>query len=194
MILKPLHIDSSWTLFLDRDGVINKKLPGDYVKSWDEFEFIEGVPDAVATLTGLFGKIFVATNQQGIGKGIMTELELDKVHDRMMEEIRYAGGKIDKIYYSPYREEEKSVFRKPNVGMARKAKIDFPEIEMNKSIMVGDSMSDLEFGKNSGMVTVLISDDKELPDDVASLADFILPNLRTFADEVKGSVQEGQNF
>ncbi len=187
MILKHLHIDSTWSLFLDRDGVINKKLPGDYVKSWDEFEFLDGVPDAIATLTGLFGKIFVATNQQGIGKGIMTELELDNIHDRMMDEIRYAGGKIDKIYYSPYREEEKSVFRKPNVGMARKAKIDFPEIEMNKSIMVGDSKSDLEFGKNSGMVTVLLTENNELPDDVASLADFILTNLRTFADEVSES-------
>jgi histidinol-phosphate phosphatase family protein len=184
MILKDLHIDASWSLFLDRDGVINKKLPGDYVKNWDEFEFLEGVTDAVARLTELFGKIFVATNQQGIGKGIMTEMDLDKVHDQMMHEIRYAGGRIDKVYHSPYREDEKSVFRKPNVGMARKAKIDFPEIELNKSIMVGDSRSDLEFGKNSGMVTVLISDQKKPPEDMASLADFVFPNLHTFADEV----------
>lgn len=187
MNLKHLDIDASWSLFLDRDGVINKKLPGDYVKNWGEFEFLPGVPEAIEQLTGIFGKLFVATNQQGIGKGIMTETELDILHDQMMDEVRYAGGKIDKIYYSPYREEEKSVFRKPNIGMARKAKIDFPVIEFSKSIMVGDSLSDMEFGKNAGMITVFISVDSKIPEAVDPIADFIFPDLRSFANAVAGS-------
>lgn len=182
-----MHIDKSWSLFLDRDGVINRKLPGDYVKNWDEFEFIPGVPEAVRKCTTVFGKVFVVTNQQGIGKGIMTEIELDRLHDQMMDEIRYAGGKINKIYYSPYREEEKSVFRKPNIGMARKAKIDFPEIEFNKSVMVGDSESDMQFGKNAGMLTVFIHPEQNIPEQVKPFVDFVFKDLDTFAGELTGT-------
>ncbi len=182
MTLMNLHIDKSWALFLDRDGVINKKLPGDYVKNWEEFEFLEGVPEALQSFNAIFGKIFVVTNQQGIGKGIMTESELERLHDRMLEEIRYSGGRIHKIYHSPYREEEKSVFRKPGIGMARKAKIDFPEIDFKRSIMVGDSPSDMQFGKNAGMVTVLIHPTPEIPGELETLVDHVFPSLKAVAE------------
>ena len=181
MTLRHLHIDASWSLFLDRDGVINKKLPDDYVKKWGEFEFLEGVPEAIGKCTEIFGKIFIATNQQGIGKGIMTERDLDMLHNQMIEEIMYAGGKINKIYYSPYRQNEKSVFRKPNIGMARKAKIDFPDIEFAKSLMVGDSESDMQFGKNAGMYTVYICPVKELTEEIKPFVDFIYPSLKAFS-------------
>lgn len=181
MTLPNLHIDSSWSLFLDRDGVINEKLPGDYVKHWDEFEFLAGVPKAIQSCTAVFGKLFIVTNQQGIGKGLMSEHDLDNLHDQMMNEIACAGGKINKIYYSPYREDEKSVFRKPNIGMARKAKIDFPMIEFNKSIMVGDSESDMHFGKNAGMYTVFIQPEKQIPAGIRAVVDFVYPNLNSFA-------------
>lgn len=184
MSLKNLGIDESWSLFLDRDGVINKKLPEDYVKNWNEFTFLDKVPETISSLTKVFGKIFIVTNQQGIGKGIMTERDLDQIHDRMMEEIRYAGGKINKIYYSPYRVEEKSVFRKPNVGMARKAKIDFPEIDFDKSIMAGDSITDMEFGKNAGMITVFISEDKETRSQHRDLIDYFYPDLQTLTKDI----------
>jgi len=189
MTLRHLHIDISWSLFLDRDGVINKKLPDDYVKNWDEFEFLEGVPEAIGKCAERFGKIFIATNQQGIGKGIMTDRDLDILHNQMVEEIRYAGGRINKIYYSPYRQDEKSVFRKPNVGMARKAKIDFPDIEFSKSIMVGDSESDMQFGKNAGMYTVIIYPESELPEAIKPLADFIYPSLSAFSIDLLNTIQ-----
>ncbi|MCA0430588.1 MAG: HAD-IIIA family hydrolase [Bacteroidetes bacterium] len=156
MNLKTLNINTSWTLFLDRDGVINKKLENDYVKHWIEFEFNDKVTDALKLLAPLFNKIVVVTNQQGIGKGIYKHEDLELIHKNMLYEINYLGGRIDKVYYSPYLEKEQHPTRKPGIGMALQAKNDFSEIEFNKSIMVGDSISDMQFGKNAGMQTVFI--------------------------------------
>ena len=72
MNLQDLKIDRGWTLFLDRDGVINRRIVDDYVKSWDQFKFLPGVPDAIKRLAGVFGRIIVVSNQQGIGIGLMT--------------------------------------------------------------------------------------------------------------------------
>jgi D-glycero-D-manno-heptose 1,7-bisphosphate phosphatase len=184
MTLKNLHIDNTWSLFLDRDGVINKKLPDDYVKKWDEFEFLPGVLDALPILDKLFGKIFIVTNQQGIGKGLMTEVDLTKIHDQMIYEMILKGGRVNKIYHSPYKQEEKSVFRKPNIGMAKKAKIDFPVIDFQKSIMVGDSDSDMQFGKNAGMYTFFISKDKAKIEEYKEWIDFTFPDLKTMANKL----------
>ena len=158
MTLKNLNIDKSWTLFLDRDGVINKKLENDYVKHWVEFEFIEGSIDALKYLAGIFGKIVVVTNQQGIGKRIYRIEDLELIHKNMLYEIAYHGGKIDKVYFSPHLHSENHPTRKPGIGMALNAKQDFPDIDFSKSIIVGDSMSDMEFGRNAGMKTIFISD------------------------------------
>jgi histidinol-phosphate phosphatase family protein len=182
MTLKSLNIDATWSLFLDRDGVINKRLEDDYVKKWREFEFLPGVLEAMRIFSGVFGKIFVVTNQQGIGKGFMTEADLEIIHDEMMLEIKNNGGRINKIYHSPYRAEEHSVFRKPNIGLARKAKIDFPEINFNKSIMAGDSETDMHFGRNAGMVTAMISLDKELKKEIPQMIDFTFASLKSFAE------------
>lgn len=186
MTLKDLNIDKSWSLFLDRDGVINRRIPGDYVKKWDTFEFLPKVLQSINTFTEIFGHIFVVTNQQGIGKGLMTETELGIIHDKMTAEVRFEGGLINKVYHSPYRAEERSVFRKPNIGMARKAKIDFPEIEFEKSLMIGDSISDMEFGRNAGMFTIFVSADQEtiLEDDKKSI-DFVFADLYAVSKALK---------
>ncbi|MFC2106894.1 D-glycero-alpha-D-manno-heptose-1,7-bisphosphate 7-phosphatase [Bacteroidota bacterium] len=164
MSLRNLTFDNSWTLFLDRDGVINKQLPGEYVTSWNEFEFIKGVPDAFKIFSKIFDKIIVITNQQGIGKGLMTENQLQAVHENMIKEIERAGGRIDAVYFSPYMAKDNHPSRKPNTGMAEIAKNEFPEIDFDKTIMVGDSVKDMEFGKNLNMYTVFIkSNDEEKP-------------------------------
>jgi histidinol-phosphate phosphatase family protein len=162
MTLKNLNIDKSWSLFLDRDGVINKKLENDYVKHWIEFEFIEGSIDAIKYLTSVFGKIVVVTNQQGIGKRLYRIEDLELIHKNMLYEIAYHGGKIDKVYFSPHLQAENHPTRKPGIGMALNAKQDYPEIDFSKSIIIGDSMSDMEFGRNAGMRTVYISDEKKM--------------------------------
>ena len=159
MTLKNLNINKNWTLFLDRDGVINKKIDNDYVKQWIEFEFIEGVLDALKFLNTLFGNIIVVTNQQGIGKKLYRKEDLEIIHKNMLYEIAYHGGKIDKVYFSPYLKSENHPYRKPGIGMALKAKEDISTINFKESIMVGDSMSDMEFGRNAGMKTIYISEE-----------------------------------
>ena len=177
MTLKNLNIDKSWTLFLDRDGVINKKLENDYVKHWMEFEFIENVLPSFKKLNDVFGTIVVVTNQQGIGKGLYTKEDLEIIHNNMLYELKYFKGVIDRVYYSPYLAAENHPHRKPHIGMALEAKKDFPHIDFHKSIIVGDSMSDMEFGRKAGMRTVYIHvgnvKDPLIDFQFASLPDFI---------------------
>jgi D-glycero-D-manno-heptose 1,7-bisphosphate phosphatase len=162
MTLKHLNIDPNWTLFLDRDGVINKKIENDYVKHWIEFEFIEGTFEALKTLQQLFKRIIVVTNQQGIGKGLYRTEDLELIHKNMIYELTYQGGRIDKVYFSPYLDAQNHPSRKPGTGMALEAKQHFPEIDFKKSIMVGDSMSDMQFGKTLGMTTIYIAEKEKL--------------------------------
>ena len=152
-------IDKSWTLFLDRDGVVNTRLVDDYVKNINEFEFMPGVLDAFKVFAEKFGKIIIVTNQQGVGKGIMTMNDVAKVHDFMLKEIENQKGRVDAIYVCPQLKSDPNNFRKPSPKMAYMAQHDFPEIDLEKSIMVGDMNSDLEFGKNCGMYTVFVGDE-----------------------------------
>lgn len=151
----PLQGDREWTLFLDRDGVINYEKPGDYVYNWNEFIFYEGVPEALKLLSGIFGLMIMVTNQRGIGKGLMTEEDLQDIHNRMLQAIKAAGGSIDRIYFCTSLSDDDPL-RKPNPGMALLAKKDYPRIEFSKSIMVGNNISDMEFGRNAGMHTVFL--------------------------------------
>src|SRR6266487_4276502 len=128
MTLKDLNINKNWTLFLDRDGVINKKIENDYVKHWVDFEFKEGAFAALEILNSLFGKIIVVTNQQGIGKGLYRTEDLELIHKNMIYELTYKGGRIDKVYFSPYLDSQNHPSRKPSTGMGLQAKEDFPEI------------------------------------------------------------------
>ena len=156
MLIDSWNIDRTWTLFLDRDGVINERIMGGYVTSPAEFEFLPGVLDAIALFSRQFHRIFVVTNQQGIGKGIMTERNLLEIHAYMMDEIYIAGGKIDKCFFAPNVKGDPEDLRKPNPAMAEMAKFEFPEIEFERSIMIGDTDTDIAFGKNLGMKTVRI--------------------------------------
>ncbi|MCL2131820.1 MAG: HAD-IIIA family hydrolase [Lentimicrobiaceae bacterium] len=169
------NIDASWTLFLDRDGVINKRIVDGYVENVSDFHFLPFVPQAISLCKTVFGRIFVVTNQQGIGKGIMTEEQLSLIHTHLKEQV----PEIDAIYHSPYLACENNAMRKPNIGMAVAAKKDYPEINFQKSIMVGDSQSDIDFGKNAGMFTVFVSE-AEIP----TSADLFFPSLFDFASAV----------
>ena len=144
-------------LFLDRDGVINVRLIDDYVKTEKEFEFIEGVLEAFKIFNKHFDKIIVVTNQQGIGKGIMSEEDLSQIHAYMQKEVELASGRIDAIFYCPKLAKENSIDRKPSIGMGLKARKKFKDIRFKDSIMVGDSLSDLVFGKRLKMQCVHIS-------------------------------------
>lgn len=181
----PEDITRGWTLFLDRDGVINKRIANDYVLEWKQFEFLPGVLDALKKLSEIFERLVIVTNQQGIGKGYMTETDLLKIHSHMIAAIEEHGGKIDAIYFSPFLKESKHHTRKPNVGMGLKAKKDFPGIDFKKSVMAGDSQSDMEFGHKLGMINVLIREEKEIARHHHEIVSYNFPDLKAFADFLK---------
>lgn len=150
------NADKSWSIFLDRDGVINVRKMNGYILSVDEFQFLPDVSESIAYLSRVFQHVFVVTNQQGISKGLMTERNLFDIHTYMCDQIIEKGGKISSCYFAPELKSQENSLRKPNPGMALKAKSDFPEVDFEKSIMVGDTDSDIKFGKNLGMKTVRI--------------------------------------
>lgn len=138
------------TLLLDRDGVINKLRPNDYVKCWDEFEFLPDVLEILKVWSNHFKYIFVVTNQRGVGKGIMSEMELCEIHKQMVCEIKSNGGRIDGIYYCTALTEE-DINRKPGIGMFHQILRDYPEIKKENCLMIGDSDSDMMFAINCGI-------------------------------------------
>ena len=178
-----MKIDDSWTLFLDRDGVINKELPGDYVKRWDEFHFEPDVLKAMPDLARLFKRIIVVTNQRGVGIGRMTEEDLISLHDKMIIEIKKSGGRVDDIFYC-IDADRNSPMRKPRTAMALKAKEKYPEIDFTKTIMVGNSPSDMEFGRALGLTNVFIDDKKSRNGKMDSSMDFIYLSLKEFAESL----------
>jgi D-glycero-D-manno-heptose 1,7-bisphosphate phosphatase len=150
------HVSKDWTLFLDRDGVINHEKNNDYILHKDEFRFYDGVVTALASLRPFFKYMLIATNQRGIGKGVMQLEDLEDIHQHMITQIEQAGGSIDKIYFCIDLSDD-SPNRKPNPGMAFQAQQDFPDIDLSKSIMVGNRPSDMKFGRNAGMHTVFVA-------------------------------------
>jgi len=177
----PKQIDKSWALFVDRDGVINTRIIKGYVKSIEEFVFLPKTIKSFEIFNNIFGKIIVVTNQQGVGKGIMSVEQLHNIHNFMKNEVELNNGRIDKIYYCTDLHDSGSFYRKPEIGMALKAKKNYNEISFKKSIMVGDSVSDMIFGKKLRMKTVLISEDFDLVKKYSKLIDFVFPTLFDFA-------------
>ena len=179
-------IDKSWTLFLDRDGVMNYEIPGTYVRNWKEFVFYPRAVDNIIFFNTRFQRIFLATNQRGISREMMTLADLDDIHARMLRAIERGGGKIDRVYVCTDADVS-SPCRKPNPGMAFQAVSDFPETDLKKSIMVGNNISDMLFGKNAGMKTIYLKTtdpDLSLPHDAI---DLYFENLDAFAVSLEKS-------
>lgn len=174
-------IDKSWTLFLDRDGVINVEIVGNYITRWEDFRFYDGVLEALYAFAERFGKIVMVTNQRGVSKGLMTEADLKDIHLNMLGNIEANGGRIDKIYYCIDMEGPN---RKPNLGMGWKAKADFPEIDFSKSVMIGNTLGDMEFGKNIGAYTIFISSNRMPPELPDRFTDAIYPSLISVAKQL----------
>lgn len=177
-------IDKSWTLFLDRDGVINHEKHKDYIHHRDEFQFYEGAKEAIALFTKKFNRIIVVTNQRGIGKGITRMEDVKLIHKNMSAEIVKAGGKIDAIYFCPD-VDDASPDRKPNPGMGLKAVKDFPDIDFSKTIMIGNTISDMQFGRNLGIKTIFLPTTRPEVDLNDNRIDAVYPSLIAFANELK---------
>jgi histidinol-phosphate phosphatase family protein len=156
------NVDYSWSLFLDRDGVINERIWNGYVLDYKDFSFRKGSLEAIAKFSTCFSHIFIVTNQQCVSKKLISKEELDNIHCNMTTEIELHNGKITEIFSATEFKNETPFRRKPNVAMGNEAKTNFPKVNFEKSIMVGDTDSDIQFGKNLGMKTVrVIADEKE---------------------------------
>lgn len=175
-MLKPAK---DWTLFLDRDGVINIEKENDYIHTWDEFVFYPDAVNAIAGFSRIFSRIVIVTNQKGIGKGVTKPENLASIHRNMVAAIEKAGGRIDAIYFCPDLNDD-SPNRKPNAGMAFQAKADWPAIDFSKSIVIGNNISDMQFGRNAGMHTVFLRSthpELALPDGLADMESPTLSHL-----------------
>ena len=178
------NIDTTWTLFLDRDGVINHQNMDGYILTWDEFVFYDGVLEAMVIFKNQFQHTFIVTNQRGVGKGHMSVNDLNNIHNQMQRSIEIAGGSIKQVYFCPD-VDSSSPGRKPNAGMALQAQQEFPAIDFAKSIMVGNSMSDMEFGRNIGAITVFLTTTNLTITDADERIDFSFPSLIDFAEAIK---------
>lgn len=174
---------------MDRDGVINERISNDYVKKAEDFVFLPGSLEAIRKFSSFFEEIFIVTNQQGIGKGLMTVEELKLVHDKMNAEIEKTGGKISRIYFCSDLKSTGSIYRKPQVGMGLQAKREYPNLQFKYSFMVGDTRSDMEFGYRLGLCTVLIgSDQKAL--EKPYIVEACYKNLLDFANDLENYVKK----
>jgi D-glycero-D-manno-heptose 1,7-bisphosphate phosphatase len=144
------------TVFLDRDGVINAKAAeDDYVKSWDAFHFLPGAAPAIGLLAAAARRVIVVTNQRGIARGRLTAAQLAEIHQRMGHELARYGGRLDAIYHCPHDRQECSC-RKPATGMLEQARLEHPGLDFSRSVLVGDSLSDLQCGAAAGCPVILI--------------------------------------
>ncbi len=148
-------------VFLDRDGVINRKLPeGRYVTRWEEVDLLPGVAETIAAWNRSGRRVIVVTNQRGVALGLMSEAEVAVIHDRLRAELARHGAGLDAIYYCPHDRDECEC-RKPRTGMIEAAIRDFPGARPENSVLIGDSLSDIECGSAAGMATVFIARDAD---------------------------------
>ena len=167
-------------IFLDRDGVLNRKAPpAQYITRPEELVILPGVEEAVAALNRAGRKVIVVTNQRGIALGLYSHDDLNRIHDKLRAQLAAHGGHLDAIYVCPH-EAGQCNCRKPLTGLFERAYRDFPDATPESSVMVGDSLRDIEAGLRAGMATVLITGEStNSADDLRarSLAQLLAPSL-----------------
>jgi D-glycero-D-manno-heptose 1,7-bisphosphate phosphatase len=178
------------TVFLDRDGVINEKMPeGQYVRSPAEFRVLPGVPEAIQRLNRAGIRVIIVSNQRGISLGLYTAEDLERIHLYLREFLQKRGARVDAYYFCPH-DKGKCNCRKPLPGMFEQAVRDFPNITAETSAMIGDSLSDIEFGRRLGMQTIFLEEDPSRrragAEKAAALADRSFHSLSEAVDGLIG--------
>jgi len=166
------------TVFLDRDGVLNRKAPeGDYITTSGEVEVLPGAPEALARLNAAGARVVVVTNQRGVARGRMTLSDLDAVNARLAALL--APGRWDALYSCPH-EGGACDCRKPGTGLFEQARAADPAIDFADAAMVGDSPSDMQAGRALGLRTVLVGGERG----GGELADAVVPDLAAAVDRL----------
>lgn len=141
-------------IFLDRDGVINKK-KSDHVKSVEEFQIFPFAIEAIKKINQLGFLVIIITNQSAINRGLMTHHDLDTIHQELQKSLKKNSGYVDAFYYCPHRSDENCTCRKPKSGLIKKAIDDFG-INIENSWVIGDSEIDMEAGKSINCKTLKV--------------------------------------
>jgi len=143
-------------VFLDRDGVLNRKMPeGAYVRDWAQFQWLAGADEAIARMNRAGLTVILVSNQRGIALGLYTHAQLKLIHDNMRSHLARHGARLDAIYYCPHNHGECHC-RKPDIGLFEQALQQFPQANAQNSVVIGDSLSDIQAGQRLGMKTVFI--------------------------------------
>lgn len=170
-------------VFLDRDGVLNRKLPeGAYVCDWAQFQWLPGAIEAVARMNRAGLTVILVSNQRGIALGLYTPLQLEQIHANMQSELARHGAWLDAIYYCPHDQGECHC-RKPETGLFEQAWQRFPQAGAQNSLVIGDSLSDIQAGHRLGMKTIFLDGEADRRKPGASAA-------AELADEATGSLLE----
>jgi D-glycero-D-manno-heptose 1,7-bisphosphate phosphatase len=188
--MKPIADDSLATtatfpgikyVFLDRDGVTNRKLPeGQFVRCWRDFEFLPGVESAIAALNRSGRHIIVISNQRGIALGLYTRADVETLHMKLQEHMAEHGAHIDAFYYCPH-DRNQCDCRKPKTGLFEQVFRDFPEASAQNSIVIGDSITDIQAARTLGLLAIFIQGDPKTQkpggEKAAALADAVANSL-----------------
>lgn len=178
-------------VFLDRDGVLNRNPPhSEFVTCCAEFEVLPGVEDAVAALNRCGRKVIVITNQRGIALGLYSQQELERIHHELRQRLAERGARLDAIYFCPH-DDGQCNCRKPLTGLFEQAFQDFPAARPDNSVMVGDSLRDIEAGTRLGMRTVFVTHgDEAMPEEAqraVALATLCVTSLPEFVERLLAS-------
>ena len=168
-------------VFLDRDGVLNRKMPeGAYVRDWAQFQWLPGAIEAIARMKRVGLTVILVSNQRGIALGLYTPMQLELIHGNMQSQLERHGARLDAIYYCPHDEGECHC-RKPETGLFEQAWQRFPQANAQNSVVIGDSLSDIEAGRRLGMKTIFIEGEADRQKagaaTAAELADAVAPSL-----------------
>jgi len=174
------------TVFLDRDGILNEKMPeGQYVTCREDFHLLSGVADAVGRLNRAGLRVIVVSNQRGIARGLYTLADVEAIHAAFQQQLAGAGARIDAFFICPHDKDECNC-RKPLPGLFEQAVAQFPAITAATSVMIGDSLSDMEFGHRLGMATIFVDVDPQrrspYAEEAANLAELRYASLPDAVD------------
>jgi len=156
-------------VFLDRDGVINRRPPqGDYLTRWEDMHLLPGTAEAISLLNRAGFRVIVVSNQRCVAKGLISAGELESMHERMCMVLAGEGATIDAVYYCPHERETGCACRKPAPGMLLTA-ANAHQIDLSASWMIGDSDIDIAAGHDAGCRTARLLTDEGVPRERADL-------------------------